>query len=329
MESSSILKSISTLENFNEIAIVFSKSFKNQIKSIYEDLTMRFPTKDVYLVPSNDILCSAKCDKYEAYVLVGIECPIHTFENAVQFKVELKPEVKDKIKSYDGKVALDSIYTNDGLVNKSDEFCESEAHGADTPILVVTENQMVFDYYSYKYENIEKSSEDLKSRTRVSYLMKENASGGKLENKRMVGVVFTSRAFEDIATSLVKTINQFSRAYKIFLKDVSYERLISIDNIDCIVLVDCPFFQCSFDLHIPILTPFSVNCYMTEKWSDQYNRNSFECSETKELAIQSHAGEIMETRWFKGAVFRTEEEDMNIYKGRKGIATEYDDEGKI
>lgn len=328
MASSSILNSVSALEGYSEIAIVFSKDFRQHIQGIYEDLAAYFPDKEVYLVPSSDILCSAKCDKYESYVLVGVECPIHKFGNAVQFKVDLKHEVRDKIKSHSGKVALDSIYTNDGAVNASNEFSESEAHCAGTSILVVTENQMILDYYSYKYEDVEKSCDGLESRTRVRYLMKENACGDKLRDKKMVGVVFTSRMFEDVATSLAKAINQFSRAYKIFLKDISYERLISIDNLDCIVLVDCPFFQHNLNLHIPVLTPFSVDCYIAEKWSDQYDRNSFEHSETRELAVLSHAGEIMEARWFKGAVFKTEEEDMTIYKGRRGIATEYEDEGK-
>lgn len=310
------------LENFNETAILFSYNFKNEIQTIYNNLLETFPTKNIYLVPSKEILCSSKVTNYESYILVGIECPIHRFKNAFQFKIDLKENFVQKIQNFKGNIVFDSIYGKEDVIKKpEDDF------------LVVTENQLVLDYYSYKYENVEQLDKKLDIKSRVKFLMKENIKANKLNEKKMVGVIFTSPIFEDIASSLVNKINTFSTAYKIFLKDISYERLISIDNIDCIVLVDCPFFQCTFDLHIPVLSPFSVECFITEKWNDQYNRNSFDLSENKEVAIQSHlkghAGELMEKRWFKGVVYETEEEDFNIYEGKKGIATEYENEGKI
>jgi len=328
----------STLENFSEVAILFSKKYRDHVKTIYNDVSRQFPHMNVFLVPTKDILCAAKCDAYESYILVGVECPHHRFKNAVQFKIDLEPEIEQIIREHDGPIAVDSIYNyRHESVNSNVALWDSQPGSMDgRQVLVVTENQQVLDYYSYRYENVRKTG-DLESREQVRHLMKENSDGERLLNKRMVGVIFTGCEFEPLATSLVNAINQFSRAYKIFLKDISFERLISIDHIDCLVLVDCPFFQCRIELHVPILSPFAVNCFISEKWSDQYSRNRFEGGErreitmespTMEITIASPAGEILESRWYKGAVFEGEDEDMDIHEGQRGIAMGYEGEGK-
>lgn len=311
---------LDTLEKFNTIAILFSSRFKTIVKEIYHELSTKFPLKEIFLVPSKDILCSAKCDKYESYVLVGVECVLHKFDNAIQYKRPLETDILQKIGDFSGDVFVDSVY---GIENKTTGNEPLEQ----SKILVVTENQMVLDYYSYKYDDVSTAFNGLDVKSKLKQIMKENINAERLKDKKMIGVIFTSKLFEELATSIVQQINLFSRAYKIFLKDISYERLISIDSLDCVVLVDCPVFQQNISLHIPVLSPFSVECSINGQWKDQYNRNDFyECKE-KAIVIQTHSAEIMENRWFKGAVFNNEEEDMNIYEGRKGIATEYDKEG--
>lgn len=328
MENSAIL------EQFNEIAIVFSSKFKKEINGVYDELSARYPNKEIYLVHSNDILCSAKHSQYESHVLLGVECPIHKFKNAVYFKLDLSRDTLNKIKNYNGKIAIDQLYKIDSEINKEKILDPEMDMDPDTPILVVTESQLVLDYYSQKYERVDQMNDSLESitgmlRGRVRYLMKENTNANKLKDKKMIGVVFTSRIFEQIATSIVDRINHFSRAYKIFLKDVNYERLISIDNLDCIVLVDCPLFQCDFRMHIPIISSFSVECFLSDQQSDQSAGDHSNDCLTEELAITGHAGEIMEARWFKGVQFQTEEEDMTVHQGRMGVPMGYEKEGEL
>ncbi|KAM0680974.1 hypothetical protein GINT2_000756 [Glugoides intestinalis] len=314
-------KLLDCLENFNTIAILFSTQFKNIVKEIHDELTAKFPLKEILLVPSKDILCSAKCDKYESYVLVGIECILHRFDNAVQYRKPLEIDIERKVADFPGEVFIDSLYNIESKKSLNESIESS-------PILVVTENQMVLDYYCYKYEEVSSAFNSIDIKSKVKQIMKENVNGERLKEKKMVGVVFTSRLFEELATSIVRKINEFSRAYKIFLKDISYERLISIDNLDCIVLVDCPMFQQNISLHIPVLSPFSVECAINREWKHQYDRNGFQENKEKAIVLQTYSAEIMENRWFKGAIFNNEEEDMTIYEGRKGIATEYANEGE-
>lgn len=309
---------LESLAKFNEVAILFSPQFNHVVQSIYEQVTQRFPEMNILLVSSSEIICSAKSDKYESYILVGIECPLHTFSNAIQYKVDF--DVQSTINSFDGLSLIDSIYSTGSSSPKS--------KSTETNILVISENQLVLDFYCSKYENVTSSSKELIMKNRVEYLMKENILSLKFNNKRMIGVIFTSRLFEDIADALVRRINGISRAYKIFLKDVSYERLISIDNLDCIVLVDCPLFQCNLRLHVPVLSPFSVDCAISGQWSDVYDRNVCPDLGPKELVISSFASELMVKREYQGALFTNDENDMTIHEGQKGIASSYENEGK-
>lgn len=102
-------------KNFNEIAILFSNKFKNKIQRIYDELSNLYPNTVIYLVDTEDIICSAKCDKYESYFLVGISCPHHRFINSVNYKEELKKEIVDEIIGFKGQIFIDSIYDIDKL----------------------------------------------------------------------------------------------------------------------------------------------------------------------------------------------------------------------
>ena len=314
------LMNFESLAFFKEVAIMFSPQFNSVIGPLYEKITTDFPNLNVFLVSCQEVICAAKCDHYESYIIVGVECPLHPFKNAIHYKVELEDTNKE-IANFEGDILLDSIYNikpNSLTLNNSIE----------TKKLVVTENQLIADYYNSKYEEVSLFFKSVNCKNRVEYLMKENIMSLKMKDKKMIGVIFTSKVFEEIANTLVKRINSFSRAYKIFLKDISYERLISIDNIDCIVLIDCPLFQCNIHVHIPIISPFSVECYLNEQWSDVYDRNTCSECETQEMVVSSTASQIMIKREYQGVLYENNEKDMNIYEGRIGIASGYSEEGK-
>lgn len=325
------------LSNFTEIAILFSPSFKHFVQKIYEDCTSMFPDKRVYLVNSSDVLCSAKCDRYESYILVGIECPLHKFNNSIQYKIEMPEVYKKVVDEFEGVKYIDSIYLLDSACSENISDTISAFKGGnfnilspepesviinreneDDCILVITESQEILDFFCNNFENIICPCTSIKMSSKVSYLMKSYAKGAKLLNKRMIGVIFTSAMFEQAANAVCDQLNIESRAYKIFLKDTSYERLISIDNLDCIVLVDCPLFQCNIPLHIPVVTPFALQCANLESASEDKT--------CKDLVVKSQAQEIMISRIDRAVVFKNDEEDMQIHEGKRGIASVYENE---
>lgn len=328
---------------FREIAIAFTDRYKHVVQQIYDECQELHPTKDIFLVAVKDIICSVKCDPYESYLVVGVACPLHPFKNAAYYTEELDERYFRAIEDHHGPVVFDSIYPVEkyvhlvnggeseilrgGVAGPGKRSSGSVGHSADTALLVVTEDQKILDYYNYAYESVEKLPNDLVLKDRMRYLMKENINGAKVAEKGMFGIVFTDRSFESVVDALHAKLNEKTRAYKIFLKDISYERLISIDHIDCIVLVDCPVFQCSIPVHIPIISPFSVQCGLNDVWRGEYDRNSVDECLSKELVVRDFAADLMECKEFKGVLYRGDcEDDMNIHTGRTGTASKYDDE---
>lgn len=341
-------------EKFTEIAVVFANGRGGTAQAIYDQCQERYPAKLIYLVSTGDIICSIKCDAYESYIIVGIECPVHRFANACYYTEALGEDALRAIAEHDGPVVLDSIYAGANIkINCSTE--EQTNFNADgdaqhehrdrnnkkdggmarsKPLLVVTENQRILDYYNYSNECVAKLPNDLVLKDRVKYIMREGMAGAKIHERRMFGIIFTSRADEGIADILHGKLNERARAYKIFLKDISYERLISIDHLDCIILVDCPVFQCEIPTHIPIISPFSVECGLSGIWKSEYERNFVSdgsgvrqeaYSAPAGLAIRDYATELMERREFKGVAYRSgdSDADMEIGTGRTGLAARY------
>lgn len=318
----------SPIESFDVTAILFADKYVSQAQLVYDQLSMQFPNKTLFLILSPNIACSYKSAKFESYVILGVECPLHPFKNAVYFKIPLPKLISQQIINHNGLVFADSIYEasqiNSGA-NKTNE------------LLIVTEEQEILDYYVYNYDNVI-SAFNLEIKDKVKYIMSENIRAEKLSKFKMFGVVFTSREFENIADNLCTSISSNSlptqaRAYKIYLRDISYERLISIDMIDCIVLVDCPIFACNINTHIFIVSPFTINVWLTGDWNDRYNknisnniRNINQETDESQLVLQGRGADIMEMRYFKGVPFANNNGDTTIYDGKSGIASCYDDE---
>ncbi|KAI5149657.1 hypothetical protein ENBRE01_1039 [Enteropsectra breve] len=316
-------------ENFSEIAVLFSEKYSQEADTAYGQLTAVFPLKEIYLVSKNDVMCPLKCKAFQSYLIFGSCCPIHSFTNAQYHKIPLPEEYRMKISEHTGPVYVDSIYQSDipiTPVMHQDKSQESNDVSS-APILVVSENQRIVDYFNYRCEETLPVSDSTTLKNRMRYLMKENMNGSKIKSKKIFGVVYTHPDYEPIADNIVKRINTVARAYRIYLRDLSYERLISIDNIECLVLVDCPVFECTISLHIPVISPFSVECGFSDQWKDSYDRNyAKEISTCTSLAVNSYAGEIMLSRDYQGVPYRNDEENTKIEIGQKGIASKYEKE---
>lgn len=325
---------LSFFKNFSECAIVFSAQYKNIIQHIYDELSELFPEKDIYLLSSDTILCSTKFKQFQSYLIVGVQCPLHPFDNALQYKVKLKEEYRDSILTSDVSI-VDSIYDisqfeilSSKIIQLGDKNFNKDIENmnVNTQITVVSDYQEVYSYFSSQFENVTCANEKLYPVSRVQTMMKESTVGAKIKSKKLIGVIFTNKCFEHLAESITTRLNEFTRAYKIYLKDVSYERLISIDNLDCIVLVDCPLFECNLKLHIPVLTPFSVDCALSGEFVNSYDKNKIIDTTSKELVVRTYASDLMVKREYQGVLYRVDEEDMTIHQGKSGIAAEYENE---
>lgn len=346
---------LSYFEKFNETAIIFSHGFSHKAREIYKKYTKMFPTNNIFLINKNKIICAATFDKYESYIIIGIECPLHPFKNKVCYKTNVTEDEWERIIGFDGFIIFDSTILTEKrtkeIENHNNKYNKNDCNAndskniiqittkdtKDTRVLVVSRNQEFFDYFNNIYEKAEKFYDEIIIKDRIKYLMKENMNANIIKNKKMFGIIYTSNVFEPTCNELHNKLNKMGRAYKIFLRDISYERLISIENIDCIVLVDCPLNDCDIRVHIPIVSPFSVSCSIRNEWTDNYKKNwvceeegwiskDEERIEGTDLKIISYAGELLMEKEYQGVQYRTGDEDMEIYKGKLGIASKYSTE---
>jgi len=340
-----------SLKEYGEVAVVFSKSFKTHATGIYDELTALFPEKELYLIPSHSVICPLKLDDFQAYVIVGTPCPLHPFspQNSVQFKIGMPDKFLPAINGYNGNVIYDPVYILEGGSQKGLNTVDSDTEcGLADSALIVTENQALLDYYSTAIENVISADESLKSTNKVSHLMKEHSNAEKIHQKKAFLVIFTHRALESVAVGVSKKLKKIANAYVAFLKDISYERLISMDNIDCIVLVDCRVFKCTIRTHIPVISLFSFEIAMKQlddiamkqlenreheigttprDESKEIQEMKSPCDESKEIRIHSGIAELMVNRAYQGVPYGNDQStDTCIHKGQTGIASKYQDE---
>lgn len=310
---------ISLFENTKEVAILFSPAYADMACTVYRELEQRLAA-ELFLVASNEVLCAAKADRFPAHVLLGVECPLHPFSVAVRLQRPLPEAYAEQIAAHTGALYVDSTYA--GAQQSASDIgslfrdCESG--------LVVSECPAICKYFTETYENVTLACKTIAPADRMAFLMRENTRATRLDTCQAFAVVYTSPSFEHEATALCAQIGARARAYPVFLRDVSYERLIAIDTLDCIVLVDCPLFTPDIRLHIPLVSPHTVACWLAGVWAD----HAVPCNGAPtELVASGYVGELLAQRAYKGVPPRAmDSENMEIHEGRRGIAMGYSDE---
>ncbi len=169
----------------------------------------------------------------------------------------------------------------------------------------------------------------------VNFIMKQNIRGNFVKGKEVFCVIFTSVYYEKVADEIIKILTKLGKnCYKLFLKCVSYERLITIDTAECIILVDCPFVEYEH-YGYNIITPFSLSAGLGGKWLCKHKRNLIKYEEndvdekmsTDIVSRVERIGKIVQGKTFKGVGFGNmgSVEDMTIYEGKRGVASCYED----
>ncbi|ADM11734.1 diphthamide synthase subunit DPH2 [Encephalitozoon intestinalis ATCC 50506] len=305
-----------------EVGLLSTEDYKHMIKDVYDYIRENHPRIDTFLLHGEGILCPLKARSFEFFVLLGVYCPIHPFKDFISIETHMSQEDKNNLESDSRCIVYDSSY---GVLSLKES---EEMYSRD--VLVVTRNQMFYDYYLYKYNA--RSFYELEGRDRMQYLASKCNKGEMVRDLQVFAIIFTSRVYEELARSIrKKLISRRKNAYLLFLKDLSYERMITIEGTECIVIVDCPFFECSLEMHIPVVTPFEVEYALSREWR-RFDKNSFRVedeatSNCKELDLVERAGKILLRSSGQIVPFSYEEEDMDIHSGESGIACRYDHEG--
>ncbi|AFM98500.1 Diphthamide synthase subunit DPH2 [Encephalitozoon hellem ATCC 50504] len=309
------------LRGKTEVGLLSTEEYKHMLRDVYDHIKGRHPHVDTFLLNGEGILCPLKTKSFEFFVLLGVCCPLHPFEDFISISCCMSQEDMNRLEGKQENIVCDSVYG--GYSSKSEDEIDSNT-------FVVTKSQMFYDYYFYKYDA--KSFYELEKRDRMQYLSSKCNKGRMIQDLQIFAIIFTSRVYEELARTIRKAlISRRKNAYLLFLKDLSYERMITIEGTECIVIVDCPLFECNLELHIPIVTPFEVEYAFSGEWK-RFDKNSFSIepepkSDCTEIDLVGRAGRILLKSEGQNVPYCYGEEDMSIHNGESGIPCRYDSEG--
>lgn len=329
------------IENINEIGIIVLQEYATLIEEIYPKIQSLKRDLEIFILSGDTILCSSKFNKFDFYVVIGVECPLHKFKNACYINFEPNDLIKDKISKFKGRVIFDSTYCSNNSDVKDDLSLEvsnldinktqDENTVSNNRLLIVSDNPSFMKYYATR-KDCEFISE-YKGESKMDFMMTRINKAEKVRNKKIFAIIFTSSIFEEIAIKVKNQIVNSGRfAYLLHLKNVHYNRLITIEGVDALVLVDCPLSNnLNIDIFIPIVTPYEINYILSGEWDDKYEENKINeqrISTCTDLTQVKGAGELILQSGFIGIEYGKNDEDYKIYEGRSGIAESYEHEIK-
>ncbi|WUR02542.1 2-(3-amino-3-carboxypropyl)histidine synthase subunit [Vairimorpha necatrix] len=311
------------LQNVEEICLLVSKEYSSMVQDVYDKIISLSPNINIFIISSDEIICPLKHKKMDMVVLMGIECPEHKFHNRICITEELIDEQKNKLKN-EKNIIFDSSF----LKYQQEDF------KIDEEVLIVTKNESFLRYYS-RIADV-KSFFNLEMENKMEFLTRRINLSEIAKNNKTFAIIFVHEIYKDLAVKIKEVLEKTGRcAYLLFLRNVRYSRLITIEKIDTLVLIDCPSFDnYQIDVTLPILSPIDVQYILTKKWDSQYEINKFEVehenTKDKEICKFEGAGKLILESEFFGFQFshNEEEEDLEIHEGRRGIAGSYENENK-
>lgn len=308
------------IKNIKEIAILASKEYANRVDDVYKNIEEMDDDVDIFILSGDSILCPCKVNKFDFYVVLGVACPIHKFDNAVFMIEDLSDDDLKKLKEFNGRIICDSTYNYDVPEVKDNNEC-----------LILSKNELFKRYYAIREDC--KFYFDYNGEKKMNFLMTRINKAEKVRNKQIFAVLFTSYVYEELAIKVKnQIINSGKYAYLLHLKNVHYNRLITIEGIDAIVLIDCPLFDnINIDIFIPIVTPCEINYVLTGQWDAKYDSNKIDekkISTCTDLTQVKGAGQIILQSGWLGLEYGCDNKDYNIYEGDTGIADSYNNEGE-
>lgn len=333
------------LRDCRRVAVVFKGEFKQVAKAIYDTISHDYPHIDLFFLHKTPVLCPLKISEaFDGYVLVGLMCPLHTFpDNTFVKSVCNSTWLTENTHYVDYSLSSSSIYSQDNTIKEILDYIFDRTplpprYNEETSpaIMNLLQNYLI---RTTDPGMLEVHHPQL-AKQQMALIMKENINGKYIRDRHVFAIVFTSKYYELRAEECYRLLKKHkSNVFKLFLKDVSYERLISIDSVDCIILIDCPMFERSFNIHIPIISVFSLCRGIDEKWvGDKYSQNDIHLvtdnisddtpqMETLPLPKGNEITKIFIDRTFHGVEYDNTTDDDEIRIGRAGLPSNYDGEG--
>lgn len=305
------------IENISEAFILVSKEYSNLVENIYDKIVEHKKEINLFIINADNIICSLKHKKTDLVILLGVECPEHGFENAIYLQDKLGDEEIKHINTF-SNVYFDSTY----LQYKSHSYIQNQE------LLVVTKNEAILRYFSRKMHVKPFYNFDIENR--FDYLTRRINLAEIAKNNKTFAIIFVHETYLSLAVKIKKSLENRERCgYLLFLRNIRYSRLVTIENIDTLVLIDCPAYDnFNIDVTLPILSPADVQYILSKKWDPKYEINKFDISvencKEKDICIYQGAGKLILDSDFFGVEFSSkDDDDLEIYEGKSGIASEY------
>lgn len=337
-----------------QIYIIPQRKNEGLTQIVYE----KFRKHNPIILCSTQFACRYKYNKDGFYVILCDMCDLHVFEWYVVWD-----KFKGRSISYGERVQVDCWnenfveyllmkYDNVEMSGCGEEETEKEKiemskiSGSvekmkiDPKAVEKEESDLEIDYENIldifrrnKREIINDTRKKVKNFDRIKFLISRLNRIEKIKDLEIFGIYFTNFELVEFVYRIKDyLISKYKKAYVFYLKDVSYERLTCMDGVECVVIVDCQYFNYfHIDIHLPIVVPFELNlAFSGREWNGEYDINSFEFDDEginncRDLITQElySTGELVKKNECQSVDFFDEGHDVQIYDGLDGIAGSY------
>lgn len=246
------------------VAVICNASTASMVQETHAAILRANAAASVRVLEPAEIACRHRTPRYDLHVLLTLECPFHSFENAVLLK----------------RKCTSSVFVNDAVFDsRFGRASQNISEGAylERTCVVVSDCQRFYNYFFY-VAGAASSAGAANEGDRVRFLISRLALVDKVRTRRTFGIFFSSAEYRTLAEKVSKFLEKRGReTLLVFVRDISWERLVAIEFAEVFVVIDCPFYT-HFDIktHVPLVTPFEVALSFKETWDGKYGINEFE-----------------------------------------------------
>ncbi|KAL0265692.1 UNVERIFIED_CONTAM: hypothetical protein PYX00_011406 [Menopon gallinae] len=262
------------------VAVICNADTAFMVPETQEAIQKANASATVRILEPADIACRHKTPRYDLHVLLTLECPFHSFENAVLLKRRCTLVISGDDAVFDSRFPHAARNV-------------SENAYAGRVRVVVSDCQRFYDYFFY-VSGATSFSSAAREGDRVRFLVSRLALVDRVRGRRTFGIFFSSPEYRALAEKVSKFLEDRGKeTLLVFVRDISWERLVAIEFAEVFVVVDCPFYT-HFEIktHVPLVTPFEVALSFKETWDGEYGINEFETAglSAEEKAVSSVEG---------------------------------------
>lgn len=246
------------------IAVICNVNTVSMVPETHAAILRANAEASVRILEPTEIACRYKTPRYDLHVLLTLECPFHSFKNVVLLR-----RVCASFVSRDDFV-YDSRFPHASRNVSEDAYFEGTR-------VVVSDCQRFYNYFFYVAGATSFSGAACEE-DRVRFLISRMALVDKVRGRRTFAIFFSSAEYRRLAERISKFLEERGReTLLVFVRDISWERLVAIEFAEAFVVIDCPFYT-HFDIKtlVPLVTPFEVALSFKETWDGKYGINEFE-----------------------------------------------------